>query len=250
MTASVASLSSLAPHNLVRSLYKTMATSLDDAMLGPSMLDIMYTSLSRQLSDVSGLVGVGGDDIIDMLPQALKPGWAKDPNTPAPSLPLAGSSDETAVSIFTAPICDLFVELFDLKENKNNWLRRQAIVVILQQLLGSTIERKVRDTFYGSLHSDAIDKALLGFQEMLFPDGERKAAAEPRTDAEKHDTKIRASKKLGMLIPDVAANMIGRGNARRGARRVFGALQDKRLNQQLVLSILDEIFDVLFPATE
>jgi sorting nexin-25 len=214
-----------------------MATSLDDAMLGPSTLDLMYTTLSRQLSDVSGLVGVGGDDIMDMLPQALKPGWAKDSNSTTPSLPLPWTGDESAGSIFTAPICDLFVELFDLKENKNNWLRRQAIVVILQQLLGSTIERKVRDTFYGSL-------------QMLFPDGERKAPADPRTDAEKHDTKIRASKKLGMLIPDVAANMIGRGNARRGARRVFGALQDKRLNQQLILSIFDEIFDVLFPAVE
>jgi hypothetical protein len=42
---------------------------------------------------------------------------------------------------FTAPICDLFIEIFELKEN--NWLRRQAIVIILQQLLGGTIERFV-----------------------------------------------------------------------------------------------------------
>lgn len=227
-----------------------MATSLDDAMLGPSMLDLMYTSLSRQLSDVTGLVGVGGEDLMDMLPQALTSGWAKDSTKPQTSTSMAqGPGDETAISIFTAPICDLFVELFDLKENKNNWLRRQAIVVILQQLLGSTIERKVRDTFRGSLRSDNIDQALLGFQEMLFPDGERRPPSEPRTEAEKHETKIGASKKVGQLIPDVAANMIGRGNARRGARRVFGALQDRRLNQQLVLGILDEIFDVLFPAT-
>ena len=43
------------------------------------------------------------------------------------------------------------------------------------------------------------------------------------------------------LMADVAANMIGRGNARRAARRVFGVLQDKRLNQQLMLCILDEV---------
>jgi sorting nexin-25 len=134
-----------------------MATSLDDAMLGPSMLDLMYTSLGRQISDVSGLVGVGGDDLMDMLPQALKSGWA-NPTTATSTTagPVTGDGDETAVSIFTAPICDLFVELFDLKENKNNWLRRQAIVVILQQLLGSTIERKVRDTFRSSLQPDSI----------------------------------------------------------------------------------------------
>ncbi len=34
--------------------------------------------------------------------------------------------------------------------------------------------------------------------------------------------------------------MIGRGNARRAARRVFGALQDRRLNEQLILCIIDE----------
>ena len=139
------------------------------------MLDLMYTSLSRQLSDVTGLVGVGGEDLMDILPQSLTAGWAKE-STKAPNsaIPVQGSGDETAISIFTAPICDLFVELFDLKENKNNWLRRQAIVVILQQLLGSTIERKVRDTLRASLQSDSIDKSILGLQEMLFPDGERR----------------------------------------------------------------------------
>lgn len=45
----------------------------------------------------------------------------------------------SALVDFTAPICDLFVEVFELKEN--NWLRRQAIVIILQQILGGAIER-------------------------------------------------------------------------------------------------------------
>ena len=40
---------------------------------------------------------------------------------------------------------------------------------------------------------------------------------------------------------DVMANMIGRGNARRAARRVFGVLQDRRLNEQIMLCILDEV---------
>jgi hypothetical protein len=44
------------------------------------------------------------------------------------------------------PVCDFFIELFDLNE-KSNWLRRQAIIIILQQLLGGTIERY----FYPSL---------------------------------------------------------------------------------------------------
>lgn len=140
-----------------------MATSLDDALLGPSMLDLMYTTLSRQLTDVAegfgGIVGLSSDDVAGMLPSALKtggPSWIRGEgasvasgavsagpdekqvagNMPISAMPIGGESGSTA---FTAPICDLFIELFDLKEN--NWLRRQAIVVILQQFLGSTLER-------------------------------------------------------------------------------------------------------------
>lgn len=40
---------------------------------------------------------------------------------------------------------------------------------------------------------------------------------------------------------DLAANMIGRSNARRGARRIFAVLQNRRLNQHIVYTIVDEV---------
>jgi sorting nexin-25 len=43
---------------------------------------------------------------------------------------------------FVKPICDLFLEVFDLNR-KSNWLRGRAVVVVLHQLLGGTIERFV-----------------------------------------------------------------------------------------------------------
>jgi len=36
---------------------------------------------------------------------------------------------------------------------------------------------------------------------------------------------------------DLAANMIGRSNARRGARRMFAVLQNRRLNQHIVYTV-------------
>ncbi|KAK8866014.1 hypothetical protein IAR55_001165 [Kwoniella newhampshirensis] len=263
MTSSTGALFSLAPHNIVKSLYKTMATSIDDAMLGPSMLDLMYSTLNRQLNDFGGLVGLGGEELAGFLPQSLKTGvytpqWLKtDPmesatgSVPRAGLGAGGGSaihalgGESGMTSFTGPICDLFIEIFDLKEN--NWLRRQAIVVILQQFLGSTIERKVRDTFRTASTPDSFERILSGLEVTLFPGGERRPPSAPRTEQEMSETRVRASKKLGLLIPDIAANMIGKGNARRAARRVFGALQDKRLNQHLVLSILDEILNTMFP---
>ena len=109
------------------------------------MLDLMYTTLGRQINDVAGL---GASDLAGIgssfLSQALNtgpytPGWLRpEPpaQLPATFKPLGG---ESGTGSFTTPICDFFIELFDLKEN--NWLRRQAIVVILQQFLGGTIER-------------------------------------------------------------------------------------------------------------
>lgn len=54
----------------------------------------------------------------------------------------ADTSTETRQSYFTEPLCDFLLELFQLK-HKSDWLRRRAIVVVLQNLLGSTIERCV-----------------------------------------------------------------------------------------------------------
>ena len=40
---------------------------------------------------------------------------------------------------------------------------------------------------------------------------------------------------------DLAANMIGRSNARRGARRIFAVLQNRRLNQHIAYTVIDEV---------
>jgi sorting nexin-25 len=52
------------------------------------------------------------------------------------------------------------------------------------------------------------------------------------------------------LFSDTIGNMVGRQNARKGARRLFTVLQNKRLNQQLVYTILDEVFIAIFPELE
>ena len=107
------------------------------------MLDLMYTSLSRQLSDVAE--GFGAAELAGLGSSFLSQAITNNAWIPAPSpgaeLPstIQTIGGESGTGSFTAPICDLFIELFDLKEN--NWLRRQAIVVILQQFLGGTIER-------------------------------------------------------------------------------------------------------------
>lgn len=108
---------------------------------GPSMLDVMIQRLTSQAAEFAGIVGSAIHDE-DLVTQALR---ASGKSTTEDALmhlsadlkPLEG---ETSTSSFSAPICDLVLAIFELNK-KNNWLRRQAIVIILQQLLGSTVER-------------------------------------------------------------------------------------------------------------
>jgi sorting nexin-25 len=129
--------------DLVRTVFTSVAESIDDMFFGPSMLDVIIHRLTRQAAEFAGIVGSGINDE-DLVAQALK---AAGKTTSVDALmqlsgdlkPLDG---ETSTSTFSAPICDLVLAVFELNK-KDSWLRRQAIVIILQQVLGGTIERYV-----------------------------------------------------------------------------------------------------------
>jgi len=130
---------------IVRTMYKSVTESIDDMFFGPSMLDVMIQRLTRQAAEFAGIAGSGATDE-DLIAQALKSsgGGAGEgilPQLPGDLRPIEG---ESGMSTFSGPICDLILAVFEL-DKKNNWLRRQAIVIILQQVLGGTIERYVDD---------------------------------------------------------------------------------------------------------
>ena len=115
------------------------------------MLDVMIQRLSKQAAEFAGISGSGVQDE-DLLEQALKD-KSRSQSTdsgrivpPEETLLRLSSGDlkplegESGMSSFSAPICDLILAVFEL-DKKNNWLRKQAVVIILQQVLGGTIER-------------------------------------------------------------------------------------------------------------
>lgn len=114
------------PHNLMKTFYKSISPGpSSEDMFNANMADVIYNGLGRQISDLGGLVGLGlGSPEVEV---------TEDHVQVTPDVSVEGMTS------FTGPICDLFIELFDLKEK--NWLRRQAVIVILQQFLGGTIER-------------------------------------------------------------------------------------------------------------
>ncbi|KAG2022876.1 structural protein MDM1 [Coprinopsis cinerea AmutBmut pab1-1] len=233
--------------DLVRNVYRSVAESIDDMFFGPSMLDVMIQRLTRQAAEFAGIVGSGVNDE-ELVAQALNAAGKSAPETTLLQLsgdlkPLEG---ESSTSLFSAPICDLVLAVFELNK-QNNWLRKQAIVIILQQLLGGTIERKVRETVKDALNDARIMRYLDIFRDSMWPGGKLRGPSVPRTTEEKIRTRDEANRKLSALVPDLAANMIGRSNARRGARRMFAVLQNRRLNQHIAYTIVDEVFEAMFP---
>ncbi|KAA1468107.1 PhoX domain-containing protein [Dentipellis sp. KUC8613] len=233
--------------DLVRTMYHSVAESIDDMFFGPSMLDVMIQRLTRQAAELAGIVGSAINDE-DLVAQALR--LSGKNATDEAMLQFSGDlkplDGETSSSTFSAPICDLLLAVFELNK-KNNWLRRQAIVIILQQVLGSTVERKIRETVTSFLDEPHIMNFITMFRDSLWPGGQLKSSSLPRSPEEKLHTRDEANRKLSSLIPDLAANMIGRSNARRGARRIFAVLQNRRLNQHIIYTVVDEIFSALFP---
>lgn len=114
------------PHNLMKSFYKSISLGPpSEDMFNANTADVMYSGLTRQINDLGGFVGLGlGSPEVE-----VKEGHVQ----------VTRDVSVEGMTSFTGPICDLFIELFDLKEK--NWLRRQAVIVILQQFLGGTIER-------------------------------------------------------------------------------------------------------------
>ncbi|GJE97425.1 nexin C terminal domain-containing protein [Phanerochaete sordida] len=231
----------------VRTMYKSVADSIDDMFFGPSMLDVIIQRLTSQAAEFVGIVGSGVHDE-DLVSQALRVSSRATSEDSLLQLPgdLKPLDGETSTSSFSSPICDLILAVFELNK-KNNRLRRQAIVIILQQVFGSTIERKLRETTKEFLDEPHLLSYIDIFRGSLWENGQLKTGGPPCTAEEKLRTRDEANRKLSALMPDLGANMIGRSNTRRGARRIFAVMQNRRLNQHLMYTIVDEVFAALFP---
>ncbi|KAK3941606.1 intermediate filament protein [Diplogelasinospora grovesii] len=157
--------------------------------------------------------------------------------------------EEVDVQPFVKPICDIFLEVFELNRG-NNWLRGRAVVVVLHQLLGGTIERKLRDNVKMATQEESVLKYVGVLKDALWPEGESmgtdKGGKAPRTAAEKQRTRTEASLMLATLVPDLAGSVVGRLNAQAASRRILATLNNSRLNAHLAFTLLDEVVDILF----
>ncbi|KAE9377152.1 hypothetical protein N431DRAFT_555406 [Stipitochalara longipes BDJ] len=219
--------------------------------------DIMtrfYNSVTDGMEDILGNIpvldqlSVAGQNLLSAATNQLitMPATiSEDPLAAAEAEAELNAFEDRELEPFVKPICDIFLEVFELNRG-NNWLRGRAVVVVLHQLLGGTIERKVRENVKGFLSEEAIIRYISLLRDSMWPGGQLKRNGKPRTSAEKSKSRTEASLMLATLVPDLAASVVGRVNAQAASRRIFATFNNPRLNAHLAFTLLDEIVDVLF----
>ncbi|KAL4930050.1 putative intermediate filament protein (Mdm1) [Aspergillus undulatus] len=222
--------------DLVTRIYNSVADGMDDFLGNFGVLD--------QLS-------IAGQNLISAAtnqqpnaPVTATDTTTEDAVTTAEAEAELNAFEDRELEPFIKPICDLFLETFELNKG-NNWLRGRAVVVVLHQLLGGTIERKVREGARSLFQDEHLVRYLALTKDTLWPGGtfrENKV----RTAPERLKSRTEASLVLATLIPDLAGSVVGRANAQAAARRIFATLNNQRLNAHLIFTLLDEIVLVLF----
>lgn len=227
------------PKDLVTRIYNSVTDGMDDFLGNFGVLDQLSTAGQNLISAASN----------------HQPGAPQDPAlatedavTAAEAEAELNAFEDRELEPFIKPICDLFLEAFELNKG-NNWLRGRAVVVVLHQLLGGAIERKVREGARSLVQDDSLLRHISLVKETMWPGGRLRERYE-RTAAERVKSRNEATLVLATLVPDLAGNVVGRANAQAAARRIFAALNNKRLNMHLVFTLLDEIVLVLFGAGE
>ncbi|KAJ3319044.1 Intermediate filament protein [Boothiomyces sp. JEL0866] len=186
------------------------------------------------------------DDTMDtiLLRRAKSPSNPQgfDPTFMDKKLDMSDSLTSDNQSSNSEPLVDLFIELFELKG-----LRRQAVVIFLQQLFGDTVERKATEAIRDTLSQERILSVMTSIRDTYWPNGKLAETFAVRTQSQRIATMTDTSQKISILFPELFGGMVGRQNARRGASRWHLLFQNPRLNQHLMYKIFDEILLALFP---
>eukprot|EP00160_Parvularia_atlantis_P000929 Unigene10756_Nuclearia_a/m.32868 Unigene10756_Nuclearia_a/g.32868 ORF Unigene10756_Nuclearia_a/g.32868 Unigene10756_Nuclearia_a/m.32868 type:complete len:162 (-) Unigene10756_Nuclearia_a:397-882(-) len=128
------------------------------------------------------------------------------------------------------PLCNLMIEMFEMKE-RSSYLRRQAVLLILQQILGGTIERKVVELINWYVKEEQLLGYFDRFLHSMWPNDQLAPTPPTRTLEQRETTKRQARAKLLAVLTDMFSGMVGGDNTRRGGIRLFEAFQSPRLNK-------------------
>lgn len=184
----------------------------------------LISAATTQLASTNGTASTAGTQSSSLSSSRV---IAAEPNTDAEAEAELLAFEKQELPPFVKPITDLFLETFELNR-ENNWLRGRAVIVVLHQLLGGTIERKVRESFDSLLSENNITKYIETLKDSMWPNGRMKQGVE-RTPQDRDKSRKEAATVLSTLVPELASSVVGRQNAQIAARKLEGTFNNTRL---------------------
>lgn len=158
-----------------------------------------------------------------------------------------GSSYYNENSTFIQPITDLILNLFQLNGDSNKWIKGKTIVMMFQQVFGSAIEKFIRSTIDSKLRNDeSVLEILTKLKTSLWPGNQWRKKKLARTSHEKEKSKEHARILLQLFVTDTCAKIIGNESSMIASETIWNVVQNPTLNRHLMLTLLDEIFKVIF----
>ncbi|KAL5396530.1 hypothetical protein PMIN02_003138 [Paraphaeosphaeria minitans] len=231
-----------ASNDFVSRIYSSVADGMEEFLGNIPVLDQLSMAGQTLISAATTQLASSNGAPAPLAPGAI---LGVEPNSDAEAEAELLAFENKELEPFVKPICDIFLETFELNQ-QNNWLRGRAVVVVLHQLLGGTIERKIRDSFNSVMSDDNIAKYIDALKDSMWPNGKMKQSVE-RTPQDRAKSRKEAGVVLSTLVPELAASVVGRSNAQMAATKLEATVNNPRLNTHLAFTLLDEMIQVLFP---
>ncbi|KAL9625873.1 MAG: hypothetical protein Q9160_000194 [Pyrenula sp. 1 TL-2023] len=228
------------PKDIVSRIYNSVTDGMDDFLGNIAVLDQLSAAGQSLISAATSQLN-SGSDIAPLSPATM---LSNDAAQVAEAEAELNAFEDLKLEPFVKPICDIFLETFDLNKG-NNWLRGRAVVVVLHQLLGGTIERKVRDLFRSFTSEDSMLRYIDLVENTMWPGGVRREA-KLRTSQEKAKSRREAQIVLATLVPELVGSVVGRANAIEAARKIASVMNNEVLDGELAYRIVDEVVGALF----
>ncbi|SCU83410.1 LAFA_0D03422g1_1 [Lachancea sp. 'fantastica'] len=159
--------------------------------------------------------------------------------------------DDSKKRSFIRPLCEFLATVFSLKDSRSSWLRGRALLVVIQQLLGSTIEKYIRDSIDAMTNPKSTAMTAKKIRLKLWVDGvffkklEAAGSASKKEDASR--TSIQAKNKIQSLMAETCGRVFGVRKSRETASDIHLMLQNEYLNASLLLELVDILLAELFP---
>ncbi|PVH17330.1 uncharacterized protein CXQ87_000214 [Candidozyma duobushaemuli] len=148
---------------------------------------------------------------------------------------------------FVKPISDFLIDVFDLGSSKS-WIRGRALLILLQQVLGSAIEKKIRSSMKNILNDEAMILTVIGnLKDTVFPNGRFKDPPIVRSEALQEKTRSEARAIFEVYMEETCGKVFGNGNTKVRSRVLFELFQNDFINKSLIFQLLDQLVKELFP---